>query len=43
MMKVCISYVVTSGRLELEQRTYGTETDGEESSEDSIAAHEFDL
>lgn len=43
MMKVCISYVAATGRLELEQITYGTETEGEASSEDSIAEHEFDL
>lgn len=43
MIKVCINNVTATGRLELEQRAYGTETDSEESSEDTMAEHEFDL
>lgn len=40
MIKVCVNYVTATGRLESEQRAYGTETDNEES---STAEHEFDL
>lgn len=43
MMRVGINYVTATGRLESEQRAYGTETDSEESSEDSIALYESAL
>lgn len=42
MIRVCIYYATATSRLGLGQRAYGTETDSEESSEDSMAEHEFD-
>ena len=43
MIEVCINYITATGRLELEQKAYGTETDSEKNSEDSTAEQKFDL